>query len=58
MNSYQVETVRIRDKSVEGGVRIINKEDLTDNDVIMDEKPAGKNSKSKDDGSEQSGDDK
>ena len=37
-----VETVRIRDKKVEGGVRIVNFHDVTDNDVIVDTKPTGK----------------
>ncbi len=35
-----VELVRIRDKEVEGGSRLINKENLKDTHVIVEDEPA------------------
>ncbi|WP_211440928.1 hypothetical protein [Collimonas humicola] len=40
--SGQLETVRIRDKDVGGKTRIINRDDLTDNDVVVDDKSEAK----------------
>ena len=36
------ETVMIKDKEVEAGYRIINKEDLSNDDLILDEPPKKK----------------
>jgi hypothetical protein len=43
--SGNLETVRIRDKSAEGGSRIINKVDLTENDLVYEDKPTKKSGK-------------
>ena len=47
MSQDTCKTVMIKDKDVEAGYRIINEEDLTPNDLILDEPPPPKKAGSK-----------